>query len=295
MEKNITNSGIRERVNLISQNKNLTLNTPRTTSKLELVGSCTLSCSFCANSSLTSRHKKIDQYKFERMMEHLAAIPTMKEVGLFYMGESGLHPLLARYYERVKSLRYFTYLTTNGTMRDTIIEAIPYIDSLKVSWNYKNLDDFKKKTGRDSKTYFSIAENIFAFTEECHKYGKALTISTVLDSNPEDYKNTIAALHFDENYYIPLQTQGGNFDKGSPGVIGEFLSPVKPLPCWSLFKGAYIDCNLDVRTCCYGHTKEHVLFNLEDDKYDYTKLNDAKAQQLRGEIPSFCKRCLGGR
>ena len=94
----------------------------------------------------------------------------------------------------------------------------------------------------------------------------------------------------DEHYFIPLQTQGGTFDIGTDGVVGEADNPVNPIPCWSLFKGLYIDCDLNIRTCCYGHNKDHILGNIKDNNVqDHTIY---KQQQLNGKIPNICKKCL---
>jgi hypothetical protein len=106
----------------------------------------------------------------------------------------------------LKNAGYFTFLTTNGTILQTVINAIPYIDSLKVSWNYTNINDFKLKTNANIDMYSYIQNNIFKFYEECHKYGKKFNISTVLDTNKHDYDIELNKLKYDEHYWIPLQT-----------------------------------------------------------------------------------------
>jgi hypothetical protein len=57
------------------------------------------------------------------------------------MGESGLHPKLYNFYKKIYN-NYYTFLTTNGTIISNILPAIKYINSLKVSWNYSDEDDF---------------------------------------------------------------------------------------------------------------------------------------------------------
>lgn len=93
---------------------------------------------------------------FECVLRFLKTVPSMKEVGLFYIGESGLHPNLSFFYRRLKEEGYFTYLTTNGTAASNVLRAIPYIDSLKVSWNYADVQDFALKTHADASMYSKI-------------------------------------------------------------------------------------------------------------------------------------------
>ena len=110
---------VKDRVNAISENSNLAVGTPYTTAKVELCGICTLNCAFCYNKNMidaNERQKIISEDDFNIVLKALEDIRTIKEVGLFYMGESGLHPQLAHFYKKLKDKGYFTYLTTNGTV-----------------------------------------------------------------------------------------------------------------------------------------------------------------------------------
>ena len=289
---------VQERVKAISDNSNLSLETPYTTAKIELTGVCSLRCNFCYEKQLkymgVRQHFMTDR-DFQFVLKQIETIPTIKEVGLFYMGESGLHPALAEFYKKLKEKGYFTYLTTNGTAKK-VVEAIPYIDSLKVSWNYKNFEDFKNKTGGTQEKYNTIKENIALFYTTCKEHNKSLAVSTVLDTKREDYEEELATLSYDEHYWIPLQTQGGFCKDGLSGVVGEDDHKVSPMPCWSLFKGVYIDVDLNVRTCCYGHGKDHVIGNLKDDSLrnilSSNQLTNMKTMHLRNQIPMQCRKCL---
>ena len=290
-----TPSTVKARVDAIANNHCLTLTTKPTTVKLELTGCCTLDCVFCAHHYMAKnkiRQKLLTQEEFDLAYNYIKSIPSIKEIGLFYMGESSLHPNLARFYKAIKKDGYFTYLTTNATKIDTTVEAIPYIDSLKVSWNYKNVTDFENKTRHSKEMYYLILNNIAALADICHKNNKKIAVSTVLDDCRESYREILSTIlsMVDEHYFIPLQTQGGTFDIGTAGVVGEADNPVNPIPCWSLFKGLYIDCDLNVRTCCYGHNKDHILGNIKDNNIQDNIIY--KQQQLNGKIPNICKKCL---
>lgn len=291
---------IQKRINLISENNNLSLSTKTTTAKIEIVGKCTFNCIFCYQQEMKKnniRQKMMSDDDFELVLKYIKEYPNLKEIGLFYMGESGLHPKLKEYYKKLKELNYFTYLTTNGSCKENIIKAIPYIDSLKVSFNYllENSDDIKKITQTNIKID-TIIENIKLFSKECKKYNKEFAISTVIDEskyNKEEHKKIIQKI-FPEifHYYIPLQTQGGYNEKGAGGVIGETESKVKMIPCWSLFKGLYIDVDLNIRTCCYGHTEKHILGNIKNEIKNLNFKKELMKKHLNNEIPSVCKECL---
>lgn len=237
------------------------------------------------------RQRFLSTEEFQLAYDYVKGFPQMKEIGLFYMGESGLHPYLAWFYQKVKQDGFFTFLTTNGTCLQTIIEAIPYIDSLKVSWNYRDARDFCKKTGSPAGYYQRIQQNIQAFYETCHAYGRNLAISTILDDEKDAYDQALSEIPHDEHYWIPLQSQGGTQSQGLDGVVGESSLPSSPIPCWSLFKGIYVDSELNVRTCCYGHKPEHILGNLKTDKKIRNK-DSFKSQHLHHEIPAICRDCL---
>ena len=256
---------IKTRINNISYNKDLSIDYKPITAKIQLCGMCTLNCKFCENQLFKKqniRQQKLSDQKFNVILKNLKTIPSLKEIGLFYMGQSGLHEKITDYYKIIYQNNYFTYLTTNATYIKYILNAIPYIQSLKVSWNYLNINDFITKTQGTQKQYYSIIQNINILYNTCHKHGKKLAISTILDCQKESYDKILSELKYDQHYYLPLQSQGGFNKSGNSGVLGEIQNLVSPIPCWSLFKGIYIDVNLNIRLCCYGHKDYHILGNL---------------------------------
>ena len=292
---------VQDRVQLISNNTNLDLSTKITTAKIELTGACTFNCKFCYQQEMKQnnlRQNFLTDAEFNQVLSYLKLYPDLKEVGLFYMGESGLHPKLADYYKQVKELGYYTYLTTNGTCIHNIIKAIPYIDSLKVSFNYllEDSNDIKDIT-QTNISIQDIINNINLLNIECKKHNTEFALSTVIDEskyNKESHSKIIDYLFPDIfHYYIPLQTQGGFNENGIGGVVGETESKVNKMPCWSLFKGLYIDANLNIRTCCYGHTDKHILGNIKDMRVITKK--ELKEQHLNNIIPNICRECINNK
>ena len=290
---------LKNRVINISRNDNLSLDTPPTTVKIELTGRCTLDCVFCNHHSMKEkniRQKLLSLEDFNIILQQLLTISSVREVGLFYMGESAIHPLLKDFYKELKKYKYFTYLTTNATTIENIIPAIKYIDSLKVSWNYKNIEDFIWKTRSPANIYDKIISNIYELDRLCQSMGIHLTISTRMDSSKNEYISALKKFDGVDHYWLPLQTQCGNNEVGIGGVSGELDHMVKSIPCWSLFKGIYIDVDLNVRMCCYGHHDEHVLGSLKRSSLSEILKSDKviqiKQKHLQGDIPSECYSCL---
>ena len=185
------------RVDAISDNTSLSVNMMPTSAKVEICGKCTLACEFCYQKIMkrnNERQKAMSIQQFIEVIKFLKQIGSVKELGLFYMGESALNKDLAAFCKLAKEEGFFTFLTTNGTVLRTVVEAIPYIDSLKVSWNYKSQEDFIKKTNASDKLYRTIKENIAVFKGECNKHQKKLTVSTVLDSPISEYMEQQAQL-----------------------------------------------------------------------------------------------------
>ena len=296
-------SGIVERIRHVSDNTNFSLDTKVITAKLELTGICPMQCSFCYNKIMKEKNERqriISDYDFKLMLDAMDELGTIKEVGLFYMGESTIHPKLCDYYRILKNRGYYTYLTTNLFV-NTITDAIPYIDSIKVSWNYRNENDFKDTIKSDNwkNTMNNLIKNIKNLYVECHKNGHTLSISSVLrpGDTTEDYCKYMKLLPHDEWYFLPMQSQGGLVDlSGRDGVVGDFNKQVSPLPCWSLFNGFYVDCELNVRTCCYGNDSKHILMNLTKDKFTkeeyYARKKEYMKMHLHHKIPNICTNCL---
>ena len=156
-------SNIVDRMKDKHNNTNLSMNTDINIAELELTGACELNCRFCYNRILRQkgiRQNCVDEDGVKIFLATIKKIPSIKEVGLYGLGESTLHPYLAKYYKMMKEAGYFTYLTTNGVNTTHLIPAIKYIDSLKFSWNYKDENDFHAKTGADHKTMYTILRNI---------------------------------------------------------------------------------------------------------------------------------------
>lgn len=268
--------------------------------KIEVSSVCTLSCNFCYAKEILKkepyRHGFMELDELKIVLDVLKdKYKNLREIGLFFLGEPGIHPDLGEMYEYVKNQEFFTFLTTNGC-HELPEKVVENVDSLKISWNYKDHNDFIiKSNARDHNVYFRIIDNINKSYEMVHKYNKELSISTILhpDDTPTDYSKSLKLLKYDNHYFIPLQNQGGYFEYGDDGVLGNTSCLRKAMPCWSLIKGVYVTKDLSVRPCCYGHTP--ILSFIDHHKKVLVEKNDKHKMikdHLNGIIPAYCKDCL---
>ena len=296
-------SNIVDRMKDKHNNTNLSMNTDINIAELELTGACELNCRFCYNRILKQkgiRQNYVDEDGVKIFLSTIKKMPSIKEVGLYGLGESTLHPHLAKYYKMMKEAGYFTYLTTNGVKIAHLIPAIKYIDSLKFSWNYKDENDFHAKTGADHKTMYTILSNINNIYQLFSNITD-ISISVVLDIGDQvsDFKYMLSKIKCKNVFFVPVLTQGGIYGAGKtggPNIVEDGFK--KSMPCWTLFKGLYVDCNLNVRTCPYGNNDSkqytHILGNLKKDSLeDILKERDKyKQMHLNGDCPIICKKCL---
>lgn len=292
------NKGIVNRINYISDNTNLSMDTKPVTCKIEVSGTCNLDCRFCNHSNLKDRFKLMSLKDFEEVINFVHKnYPSITDIGLFLMGEPGLNRELPEMYKMVKNIdrNYFTFLTTNGLFIKYITKSLQFVDSLKVSWNYKNEKDFEEKTDTSIDAYYDIRRNIKRLYKLCKEYNTSFSISTVIDEKndkKEDYYKSIEGFEYDYHYFLPLQTQGGYVKDAKGGCVGnDSRYESNPIPCYCLFKGLYIDVNKNIRICPFGNEEHHIIGNIYNG-IDMNYYNKIKEQHLYGSIPKQCEKCL---
>jgi hypothetical protein len=76
--------------------------------------------------------------------------------------------------------------------------------------------------------------------------------------------------------------------------VGEDDNKRSCMPCWSLFKSIYIDANLNLRTCTYGHYDKHIITNIRktNNFILHNKVLEMRKKHLNCIIPYECDKCL---
>lgn len=232
--------------------------------KIELTRNCNYRCSFCVNSELANKGTMPE----EKYIEYITKIRDagVKELGVFYFGESFIVPWLPRAIKHAKDIGFeYVFLTTNGSLasKDKVKECMEAgLDSLKFSLNQANEEQFKEVTRVSPKLFERVLTNIKDAHEvrEAGGYNCGLYASFI-EYTGEQRTRMEATLdrvrpYLDEIYALPLFDQAGNINNeawefvgGNPGRAD---NRVPPVPCWALFREGHVNFDGTMNACCFG-------------------------------------------
>lgn len=246
--------------------------------KIELTARCNLRCKYCAVRTRTKSPKSdMDFYYFQKITEDIR-ISGVEEIGLFYLGESFMNPiLLVDAVKWCKRLGFqWIFLTSNAVNADswTVRQCMDAgLDSLKWSVNGADLKQFQEITGGSEAQFNHALENIKSAWQERAKNGKFNTIISASSILYEGEQLRKMQKMLDENirpfvdrhYWLPLYQMSMYKDKiekelgytptaGNMGRIDDdTMQPTRPpLPCWSLFTEGHVRVDGGLSACCFG-------------------------------------------
>jgi radical SAM protein with 4Fe4S-binding SPASM domain len=240
----------------------------------------------------------------------------VKEIGVFFMGESFSNPSLL--VDAVKHLKEigieYVFLTSNGSIASPIAVARCMeagLDSLKWSINFADKHQFTKICGVKDTWYDAAIENIRSAWEIRERYGyktKLYASSIKYDESQVEKMQPLlkeSILPFvDQHYWLPLYSMGSMTDSekiglkpiaGNPGRLGGL---VPSLPCWHLFTEGHIMSDGRVTACGADATGDWVVGNLNVDTFGEI-WNSKEFQELRQRhldcdvTGTKCEKCNG--
>lgn len=243
--------------------------------KIELTGRCNYACSFCARSMVLRDQKDMDRDLFENSLKQMRDA-GVEEIGLFYLGESFLCGWLedAIAYAKKDCGYPYVFLTTNGSLstperlRGCFAAGL---DSLKFSFNYADVEQFKDIARVKPKLYQRMIANIrgarvvrdAVFEETGHRCG---LYASYIEYDGEQGQRMVQALDairdgVDEIYALPLYNQANLVTEdetrrgwaptaGNRGRVGALRDP---LPCWAVFTEGHITWDGILSACCFDH------------------------------------------
>ncbi len=227
--------------------------------KIEVTSRCDFKCFFCEHTFRDDEHADIDQELLYRMLREMAEA-GVREVGLFWIGESMLVKALPKYVAYAKSLGFGNvYLTTNGRLAtpkriDALLKA--GLDSIKFSVSGSNRQNYITVTGVDA--FDKVLANMKYLHDARGSSGKpGIFASSYLDvSNPDEYKaiDKLISPYVDEHY--PLRLYGSRKIADNEGTTQIVRMPDEQrrrlqemLPCWSLFTLPQINQDGQMSAC----------------------------------------------
>jgi MoaA/NifB/PqqE/SkfB family radical SAM enzyme len=232
--------------------------------KLELTSRCNYRCSFCVK-SIRPDSADMDRAFFSRIIRELKDA-GVRELGMFFIGESMLCPWLAEAIEEAKSIGFeYVFLTTNGAAcTPEKVEACMKagLDSLKFSLNFSDAEQLKT-IAKVSPRNWSKALDAVRYSREIRDrggYGTRIYASSIAfdGTQGELMRDVIDSVkpYCDSTYWLPLYGMSGAAKnagwKPQPGNPGRLDNMRDPLPCWSVFTETRITRDGKVAACCFG-------------------------------------------
>jgi len=267
--------------------------------KIELTARCDLKCFFCASSHKLRERGDMDFKFIKRILPELKEI-GVKEIGLFYLGESLLYPKLVDVIKLAKKLGFYVFLTTNGRLltKNKAKEIMSAgLDSLKFSFNFGTREQYKESTGIDGfDTVIKNIENTWLLRKQGIGHC-GLSASSIQYDGVEKAVDRIKE-SVDEHYWLPLYNQAGytTGGAGNPGRIGA-LRPI--VPCWQLFKEGHITWEGILVGCCFAYEPKWDFGDLKKmsfmEAWNSKEARELRQAHLNKDIKgTACNKCING-
>lgn len=284
--------------------------------KIELTARCNYACEFCATRSKLRTKGDMEFNEFVRIATELKAC-GVKELGLFYLGESFLVPWLPDAIEQAKRHIGFDYvfLTTNGSLAtpDRVDACMAAgLDSLKFSLNWADAEQFENVAGVKPSLFMKATVNILearrvrdACGYACKLYGSHIAYDGDQAARMAAYLAHVSPA-LDHVYTLPLFSQGGHLDtddnaewKFSVGNRGRAECMRPPVPCWALFTEGHISWDSKLSACCFDHDYRFEMGDLKAMNFmgawHSEKFIKLRRAHLDGDVSgTVCNSCING-
>lgn len=286
--------------------------------KIELTGRCNYLCGFCA---LRTREK---QPRLDMDFEFFKRITTdmrdagVKEIGVFYLGESFMNPELLVDAVRwcKKDLKFpYVFLTSNASLAtpDIVKELMEAgLDSLKWSVNASDGEQFEEVMGVKRKLHYRALVNISEAAKvkreggySCGLYSSSIKYDGEQQEKMEEVVKAHITPYVDEHYWLPLYSMGSvaaqrEAELGyrpTAGNQGRLDALRDPLPCWSAFTEGHVTASGGLSACCFDADSRWKMGDLYEQSFmeawnseAFVKLREA---HLRKDVTgTVCEKCV---
>jgi hypothetical protein len=238
----------------------------------------------------------------------------VKELGMFYLGESFLYKKLPEAIKFAKDAGIpYVFLTTNGSQAtpDKVEAAIRAgLDSLKFSFNWPGPEECLKVSGKDA--YSAVYHNIkFARevrdrveTETNHRCGLYASSIQFDGEQQEKMETAVEGIRpwLDQHYWLPLYNQASLVEKKEgeqpiPGNRGRIGALRPPMPCWGLFTEGHITWDGKLSACFFDHDNKFEMADLNKvsflEGWNSQEFQNLRAAHLAENVKgTACEQCL---
>lgn len=281
--------------------------------KIELTAKCNFRCTFCASEQRLRTKGDMDFGFFQRITKEMSEI-GVKELGVFYLGESFLSSNLIKAIHYAKNVAKFPYvfLTTNGSVAfgNRVKECMNAgLDSLKFSLNYASPEQFEQIARVKGPLYYRILDNMRAARivrdevldatgHNCGLYASYIKYDEEQDEKMQQIVDE-AKQHVDEIYALPLYNQAALVPnaKAVAGNLGRYDNMREPIPCWSIFTEGHITWDGKLSACCFDHDGRFEMGDLTKQSFmecwNSTKFRELRQAHLDGCVDgTVCEKCI---
>jgi MoaA/NifB/PqqE/SkfB family radical SAM enzyme len=286
--------------------------------KIEISPRCNYRCGFCALRTREVQPKWDMDFKlFQRITREMRDV-GVREIGLFYLGESFMAPRLlvdcVRHVKRELAMPY-VFLTSNASMAfPEAVEACMAegLDSLKWSVNAADQTQFERIMGVSGKLFHRALENIESAKTIRDKggyvtrlYASSIRYDGEQQKKMEKLLETKVVPFVDQHYWLPLYSMGAFATQreeqlgyrptaGNQGRLGALR---EPLPCWSAFTEGHVTAEAKLSACCFDATANWTMGDLNAHSFMECWNSDTfrtlRAAHLKKDVSGTpCEKCL---
>ena len=289
--------------------------------KIEISPRCNYRCGFCALRTREHQPKHdMDYALFQRITAEMYRA-GVKEIGLFYLGESTMNPeLLIACLRWVKALGFeYVFLTCNASLADQALVnelMCAGLDSLKWSVNAADAEQFEEVMGVSAKLFERAKANIKAawFIREWEEargrtstrlYASSIRYDGAQQERMQAFLTEHVLPYVDEHYWLPLYSMGSFATAreeelgyrpiaGNQGRLGALRDP---LPCWSAFTEGHVTADGYLSACCFDAKSTWTMGDLTKQSFmdawnspEFVALREAHLRKdVRGTV---CEECV---
>ncbi len=278
---------------------------PPRSAKIELTSRCNYRCAFCASHLRGNARGDMPWALYTRIARELRAA-GVEQLGLFYIGESFLHPRLedALRYAKEDCGYPYVFLTTNGSLATgERVEALMRagLDSVKFAVNFADDSQLARCAGFAPGSVKDVARNILDACDrrdQVHaETGRRCRVSASSLNYDQDQPKRMAAVlealapRLDEHYWLPVY--------GRPKVsCGGMAGSRKELPCWPLYTEAHITAEGKLSACPLDHSARFHVADLARcsfaEAWNAPPMQALRAAHLSGDVSAtVCAECVG--
>ncbi len=305
--------GITERIdNITGMTKKYSSITPPAPEsvKIELTGLCNFKCHFCGHGQRLRETGEMDKDFFKQITQEMFD-SGVKELGMFYLGESFLCKWLPEAIQHANDVGYeYIFLTTNGSLStpERVEDCMKAgLNSLKFSMNYSDEEQFKEITSVKGAYFHAMLDNMKAAKRirdeggyDCGIYASYIMYDGEQGEKMAEVVKEMEP-YVDELYPLPLYNQAALVENEDwefvAGNRGRYDALRDPLPCWSIFTEGHISFDGRLSACCFDHDNRFNMGDLNElgfmEAWNSQKFQDLRAAHLKKDVKgTICEQCV---